>query len=157
MDELNQLIVELEKPGRSFGSYETGWGQSFLVVFSKGRLDGKDGTKLLVYPCDTAIFIKVENPKQPHRSKYAIFSTFICEELSCNSLQKAYDYFNSRNYTSLGKFVRDDRDGSNDVLYVTSQFISCQLTSDIVSAHLDHHAIVKMSVLIDLKKRKYLR
>ncbi len=149
LEQMHQLLVDLQNKGYRFTDYTTESGKSFIVFWNEIKIVGSSQD----YPCDTTICFKTVDLKPPSYSEYAIFSTFICYGLNgsrSDSFNQAIDTLNY--YNNIGKFVRDCRDGSQDVLFVTNECVS-HLTSELVAAHIDYHAKIKAKVILKLEKR----
>lgn len=97
------------------------------------------------YPCDTTLHLKIIDQNLPGHSEHAIFGTFIFPGGNGNTGIPFNQAVDKLNYDYLGKFVRDYTDGSQDILYVTTECVN-NLTSEVVLAHLYHHAKVKATV-----------
>jgi len=140
---LGQIEVDLKKQGRKCTNLETDNGQHFLIFWGQVRVTDDDRGG--VYPCDTTLHLKIIDQNQPGYSEHAIFGTFIFPGRSGNTGIPFNQAVDKLNYDFLGKFVRDHTDKSQDILYVTTEYVN-NLTSEVVLAHLDHHAKVKATV-----------
>lgn len=145
-DRLPQIITELETQGRKCDRVKTDNNRSFFVVWGQIQIDGYP-----TYPCDTVVLPKIIDQNQANYSEYILFVTFICEGLNGNAGKPFNKAVDKLNYDCLGKFVRDYTDGSQDILYVTSECLS-NLTTEVVKAHLFHHAKVKATFTPTLEK-----
>ncbi|NER38240.1 MAG: hypothetical protein F6J93_30505 [Oscillatoria sp. SIO1A7] len=147
-EKLRQILAELEreKHRRRFDIYRTEAGEFFVVFWSNVEIT--DDVK--IYPCDTVVYVKTADRNQPLFLEWATFATFICHGALENS--RAFsNQIDVLNYHYLGKFVRDYTDGSQDILYVTSERLS-SLTLEALKAHLEHHAKAKATVIPHLER-----
>jgi hypothetical protein len=123
-DENNRYVIE---------HWEDERGRSLLV----SRANVKVGNK--IYECDTAFDV---DPKQPPGSERGTFTTRIHPGASGDNVTRFEKVVDVWNYEFPGKFVRDYVDGSQDVLYVTSERLST-LNKKVFAENIEHHAKVK--------------
>ena len=145
-DKLREILADLEKQGRSCTHYETNTSQDFTVIWGNVRVGDR------LYPCDTAVYLRVIDQTQPlSYSEYCFFATFICKGLNGKTGESFNQIVDKLNYDLLGKLVRDYTDSSQDILYVTSERMH-GLTTEVFQAHLYHHAKVKATYTPKLEK-----